>query len=107
MTVEELLRERDESANVAYMAFAMHVRSNKFGLFCFFEGKDSPYYRLRVRDVCKDNYYPISCSGKSKVLKVYELINSHREYDNYKKAFFIDRDFDEPNSNPNIRLVQS
>lgn len=102
MTVEELRIAREESANVAYITFTKHVKSDKLGLFCFFEGKDSPYYGLRVKSVFNGNYYPINCSGKSQVLKVYELINYHREYDAYKKAFFIDRDFDVAVSNPQI-----
>jgi predicted ATP-dependent endonuclease of OLD family len=42
------------------------------------------------------------------VLAVYRLINIHREYDKYKKAFFIDRDFNEPLAphNLNIYLMQ-
>lgn len=102
MTAEQLRKAREESANVAYLTFAKHIKSDKLGLFCFFEGKDSPYYISRVKSIFSGNYYPINCSGKSKVLKVYELINYHREYDNYKKAFFIDRDFDFPVLNSKI-----
>ena len=39
------------------------------------------------------NYHNIHCGGRDKVLKVYQLISYHREYDKYKKAFFIDKDF--------------
>ena len=102
MTVEELRKARAESSNAAYIAFINHISLDKLGLFCFFEGKDSPYYISRVKSVFKGNYYPINCTGKSKVLKVYELINNHREYDVYKKGFFIDRDFDPSVSNEAI-----
>ena len=102
MTAEQLRKAREESANVAYLTFTKHIKSDKLGLFCFFEGKDSPYYISRVKSVFNGNYYPINCSGKSKVLKVYELINYHSEYDNYKKAFFVDRDFDFSLSNDKI-----
>lgn len=102
MTAEELRKAREESANVAYLTFAKHIKSDKLGLFCFFEGKDSPYYISRVKNIFNGNYYPINCSGKSKVLKVYELIDYHREYDAYKKAFFVDRDFDSSLQNPKI-----
>jgi hypothetical protein len=67
-------------------------------LFCFFEGErgsDNSYYIPRIKQFT-DNYYTINCKGKEKVLKVHELIKAHREYDKYKKAFFIDRDFDKP-----------
>jgi tetratricopeptide (TPR) repeat protein len=102
MTVEELRKAREEAANVAYMTFTKHIKEDKNGLFCFFEGKDSPYYFSRIKSVYAGNYYPIVCSGKEKVLKVYELIDYHREHDCYKKAFFIDRDFDLPTQNPHI-----
>jgi hypothetical protein len=102
MNVEEMRRAREESANVAYMIFNKHVREGKFGLFCFFEGKDSPYYVLRIRMIYNGNYYPITCLGKSKVLKVNELIQYHREYDGFKTAFFIDKDFDTSVMNPKI-----
>lgn len=99
---EDLIREREESANVAYMTFMKHIRQDKNGLFCFFEGNDAPYYQIRIRNVYQDNYYPIKCKGKSKVLKVYELINNHRIYDKYRKGFFVDSDFDLPINNPAI-----
>jgi Protein of unknown function (DUF4435) len=102
MNIEDMRRAREESANVAYMTFNKHIREGKLGLFCFFEGKDSPYYISRIRMFYNTNYYPIICSGKSKVLKVNELIQCHREYDDFKTAFFIDKDFDPPVMNPKI-----
>jgi hypothetical protein len=94
MMVEKLREAREESANVGFQTFTKHIREDKLGLFCFFEGKDSPYYYPRIKSVFTGNYYPINCSGKSNVLKVYELIRFHREYNIYKKCFFVDRDFD-------------
>lgn len=102
MTVEELRRAREESANVPYMTFCKHLQADKLGLFCFFEGKDSPYYSLRIKTIFQGNYFPINCSGKAKVIKVDELIDYHREYDRYKKGFFVDKDFDFPISNNKI-----
>ncbi len=102
MNLVDKLRESRESANVAYQTFAKHIRENKNGLFCFFEGKDSPYYHLRIKQVFEGKYYPIKCGNKDKVLKVFKLIDYHNVYDKYKKAFFIDRDFDPPESNPRI-----
>lgn len=92
--IDELRNSRDK-AQVAYLEFALHTRKGKDGLFCFFEGKDNPYYISRIKRFT-ENYHPIKCHGREKVLKVYELITAHREYDKYKKAFFIDRDFNPP-----------
>lgn len=102
MRKEDLIRAREENANVAFVEFVQHIRQDKNGLFCFFEGKDMPYYYNKVRQVYQGNYYAISCKGKSKVLKVYELINYHQIYDKYKKGFFVDSDFDLPINNPAI-----
>ncbi len=96
MSVDDLRRAREENANVSFMDFDKHIRENKDGLFCFFEGKDSPYYRLRITQIWEENYYPITCLGKKKVKKVYELIKYHIEYNKYKKCFFVDSDFDPP-----------
>jgi len=79
----------------------LHVSKNKDGLFCFFEGKDSPYYSSRIKRFT-ENYHSIKCGGKDKVLDVYRLITNHTEYEKYKKAFFIDRDFDKSLINPDI-----
>lgn len=95
MLYTEILRLSREKPQVAYQEFALHTRENKDGLFCFFEGKDNAYYVPRIKRFI-NNYHPIHCGGREKVLEVYRLITIHREYDKYKKAFFIDRDFNEP-----------
>lgn len=99
--VETLRQDRDKS-QVAYHEFMLHVNANKDGLFCFFEGKDGSYYAQRIKQFVTIDYHPIKCNGKEKVLKVYELISGHIEYRKYKKAFFIDKDFDEPIINSDI-----
>lgn len=101
MDVNELRRAREESL-APYQEFEKHIREDKLGLFCFFEGKDSPYYYPRIKQATALTIFPIKCNGKKLVLKVYELIGYHREYEKYKKAFFIDRDFNESLNNPDI-----
>jgi len=97
------LRKSRQKAQVAYQEFVLHAGKGKDGLFCFFEGKDNAYYVPRIKRFT-DNYHPIKCGGRDKVLDVYRLITIHSEYDKYKKAFFIDRDFNEslPARNPPI-----
>ncbi|MEO0684252.1 MAG: DUF4435 domain-containing protein [Cyanobacteria bacterium J06649_11] len=92
--LEELRSSRDK-AQVAYQEFALSTRRWPNSLFCFFEGKDNSYYVPRIKEHT-NNYYPIRCGGREKVLEVYALINNHSEYFRYRKAFFIDRDFNEP-----------
>jgi hypothetical protein len=97
------LRKSRKKAQVAYQEFMLHTGKGKDGLFCFFEGNDNTYYVPRIKRFT-DNYHPINCGGRDKVLDVYRLITIHSEYDKYKKAFFVDRDFNEslPPRNPPI-----
>lgn len=95
MSYLEELRSGKENPSVAYTDFILHTRESKNGLFCFFEGKDNAYYVPRIMQFTK-YYHPIGCGGRSKVLEVYRLIKFHPEYNKYKKAFFIDTDFNPP-----------
>lgn len=100
------LRKSRSKAQVAYQDFILHTRANKDGLFCFFEGKDNAYYISRVKKYI-NQYHFINCGGRENVLEVYKLINYHREYDKYKKGFFIDRDFNPPLSPPNPEIFET
>ena len=92
MSYLEKLRASRDKAQVADREFALSTRQKKDSLFCFFEGKDNAYYMPRIKNYT-DDYCPIRCGGRDRVLAVYELITCHSEYDKYRKAFFIDRDF--------------
>ncbi len=89
------LRKSKDKAQVAYSEFMLSTERFSDSLFCFFEGKDNPYYVSRIKQFTM-KYHPIKCGGRENVLKVHKLINNKREYDKYKKGFFIDRDFNEP-----------
>lgn len=98
MNVKEM-RQARKRAPVAYLDFTRQCNNlddlhNK--LFCFVEGEDSKYYSVRVSLICYDlDYEFFECNGKSEVLRLYEMINEHKEYDKHKKAYFVDKDFDE------------
>jgi uncharacterized protein YfbU (UPF0304 family) len=97
MTYIEELRQSRDKAQVAFLEFAQSTRKFSAHLFCFFEGKDNPYYIPRIRRFT-EQYYPIKCGGREKVLEVYKIIINRPEYNVYKKAFFIDRDFNPPSN---------
>jgi len=94
MTVEELRKSRDK-AQVAFTEFMNSTRKYPDYLFCFFEGKDNAYYVPRIKRFTAQ-YQPIKCGGRDRVIEVHSLISNRPEYSNYKKAFFIDRDFNVP-----------
>lgn len=92
------LRQSKDKATVAYQEFALSTKTYNDHLFCFFEGNDNPYYVPRIQKFTK-SIYPINCGGRDKVLRVYELISKQEVYNKYSKAFFIDRDFNNPIQN--------
>jgi len=92
MNYLEQLRSSKDKASVAFQEFALSTRLFNDYIFCFFEGKDNPYYIPRIIPFC-EKIKPINCGGKEKVLRVFELIKNQDVYQKYKKAFFIDRDF--------------
>jgi hypothetical protein len=94
MTYIEELRTSLNKPQVAFQEFALSTRILSEHLFCFFEGKDNAYYVPRIKRFT-DKYHPINCAGRDKVLGVYRLITNRPEYNHYKKAFFIDRDFNQ------------
>lgn len=94
-TYVEKLRESRDKAQVAFQEFGLLVGKYPNNMFCFFEGKDNAYYIPRLRQYT-DKYYPIKCGGREKVLKVYNLIKGQKVYDKYTKAFFVDKDFNQP-----------
>jgi Protein of unknown function (DUF4435) len=95
MTYIEQLRQSRDKAQVAFTEFAQSTSRCSTHLFCFFEGKDNAYYVPRIRRFTTQ-FYPIKCGGREKVLEVYKIIINRPEYNHYKKAFFIDRDFNPP-----------
>lgn len=94
LTVEDLVREKENATSVAYQRFVLLINISPDSLFCFFENKDAPYYNLRIKTNVTRSFHYISCGGKSMVLKAYKIIRGHEEYNAYRCAFFIDRDFD-------------
>ncbi|MCJ8155767.1 DUF4435 domain-containing protein [Chryseobacterium sp. SSA4.19] len=107
LTVEDLKREREEATSVAYQKFVLLTSSKENSLFCFFENKDAPYYHLRIKANFNGDFQYISCGNKAMVKKAYKLIKNHKEYNKYKLAFFIDKDFDESIKNQYSEIYET
>ncbi len=106
--VNDLRREREESANVQYIEFNSLVSLFPNDLVCFFEGQDTDYYYPRIKKYNTAlEIHSVKCKGMKYVLKVHQLISFHREYDKYKKAFFVDRDFNVPLTPQNPPIFQT
>lgn len=94
--VDKLLIEAHTSSCVAFHTFVLYTCKNNTCFYCFFEGKDAPYYFPRIKSFVNEHeVIPINCGGKSKVIEVYKIIKGISEYDKYIKGYFVDSDFDE------------
>ncbi|OQX96396.1 MAG: hypothetical protein B6I24_11510 [Bacteroidetes bacterium 4572_128] len=94
VTKENLKKKYKNSASVTFQKFSLLSVEFPNDLFCFYEGKDAPYYFPRIKNHFGSNNHPIICGNKSSVIRVHKLTNSKVEYTKYKKAYFVDRDFD-------------
>ena len=72
----------------AFRKFNLAIQKNPDYLFCFFEGSDEVYYAERIK-MFTEKYKIIPCGGRQRLLKTYQLIKANKEYDKYKKAFFL------------------
>lgn len=102
----EQMRNSTMKPVVAYTEFMNSTAKLPNHLFCFFEGKDNTYYVPRIKKHTTD-FHPIKCGGRSKVLEVHNLIKNQEVYNKYKKAFFIDRDFNETLSLQNPPIFET
>lgn len=98
----ELLELTQVTPTVAFHKFVLLSRGKSNDFFCFFEGKDSQYYSSRIKQIVQRSYHPISCGNKKAVLQTYNLFKSSDDYKSYRKAFFIDKDFDESITDSNV-----
>jgi hypothetical protein len=89
------LRDSRSKAVAVFVEFTRLYKQYESALYCFFEGEDSRYYGVRIKNIVrpeKDIY--LRCSGKEGVLGIYRMLSSRKHYVSAKTAYFIDRDFD-------------
>jgi hypothetical protein len=64
-------------------------------IFCFFEGQDSTYYDVRIRNEFNEwKLSYLSCSGKDTLRAVYVSITRNQYLQDAMTMFFFDRDYD-------------
>ncbi|MEG4321553.1 MULTISPECIES: DUF4435 domain-containing protein [unclassified Microcoleus] len=94
MSVDKLRASRNKAVTV-FVEFTRLYKQYESALYCFFEGEDSKYYGIRIKNIArpeKDIY--LSCNGKEGVLGIYRMLSSRKHYANVRAAYFVDRDFD-------------
>lgn len=100
ITKENIKNTVDSSISVVFHRFQSYCKEeNKTKLFCFFEGKDAPFYSPRIKGYF-DNYLNFKCNNKKNTIKLYNKIKDKKT--DYQLAFFIDKDFDDSLGNSDI-----
>jgi Protein of unknown function (DUF4435) len=94
MSVESLRASRNRAVAV-FVEFSRLYKEYPFALYCFFEGDDSKYYGIRIKNIIRpEKYINLSCNGKEGVLDIHRMLSARKYYSSVKAAYFIDRDFD-------------
>ena len=91
-----MLDKIERTPTVPFQRFELHT--NTYGqdcLYCFVEGKDLPYYSIRVEAVSGIQCCCIDSGGKKNVVSLCQLLKNKPEYSKYKTAYFVDRDYDD------------
>lgn len=108
MDLVDKLRQESSSEHVAYTEFILKLNKRKEYLFCFFEGKDDyKYYGIRVSNICQREFEAIDCGGKENVRGVKKLIEQKVEYSAVATSYFIDQDYENHSSIPNLYCLPS
>jgi hypothetical protein len=95
MSVDKLRDSRGKAVTI-FIEFTRLYKQYESALYCFFEGEDSKYYGIRIKNIVrpeKDIY--LNCNGKEGVLGIYRMLSSRNYYKNARTAYFVDRDFDQ------------
>lgn len=94
MSVNTLRQSRDKAV-VVFMEFTRLYKQDPSALYCFFEGEDSKYYGVRIKNIIRpEKAFYLDCRGKDGVLGIHKMLSSRKYYANVRAAYFIDRDFD-------------
>ena len=96
----ENLMAKLEVANVGFHRY--NENKNIHSLFCFMEGRHDPdYYMGVIRSICGDDVVTINCGSKQNVIDIYSRVYPS-DHNQYRLAFFVDRDFDQLINDSNI-----
>ena len=94
MSVNKLRDSRGKAVAI-FVEFTRLYKQYESALYCFFEGEDSKYYGIRIKNITKpkkDIY--LNCHGKEGVLGIYRMLSSRNHYKTARTGYFVDRDFD-------------
>lgn len=100
-TPESLSQIANESVSVVIQKFCCSIHNiQPTTLVCFVEGHDLPYYNSRVEAISGKHCVFIDSGGKKNVIKAYRYFCNKTQYADYKKLYFVDRDYDDNSGLP-------
>lgn len=100
-TPESLAQIANESVSVVIQKFCCSINNTQpTTLICFVEGHDLPYYNSRVEAISGKHCIFIDSGGKKNVIKAYHYFCNNAKYIDYKKLYFVDRDYDDNSELP-------
>lgn len=100
-TPESLYQIANESVSVVIQKFCCSIHNfQPATLVCFVEGHDLPYYNSRVEAISGKHCIFIDSGGKKNVIKAYHYFCNNAKYIDYKKLYFVDRDYDDNSELP-------
>ena len=95
-TPESLTQIANESVSVVIQKFCCSIsKVQPATLVCFVEGHDLPYYNSRVEAISGRHCVFIDSGGKKNVIRAYHYFCGKSQYSDYKKLYFVDRDYDD------------
>ncbi|WP_308687804.1 DUF4435 domain-containing protein [Streptococcus oralis] len=103
VTIENHLESLTESS-VIWERYTRDAKINPNRYFVFYEGEDRQYYDCRIQQYT-ETYNTYAVGGKSKVLKLFEKFTQEGESTLANKLFFIDKDYEHHQVNPDIYMT--
>lgn len=95
-TPESLTQIANDSVAVVIQKFCCSIsKMQPASLVCFVEGHDLPYYNSRVETISGSHCVFIDSGGKKNVIRAYHYFCGKNQYSDYKKLYFVDRDYDD------------
>lgn len=95
-TPEALAQTANDSVSVIIQKFCCLIgRVRADSLICFVEGYDLPYYNSRIESISGRHCVFVDSGGKKNVIKANRYFCSQPNYTQFKKLYFVDRDYDD------------
>jgi hypothetical protein len=111
MNRPDFLKKSARSYSRVWSEFIRAFKKDSGKFYCFFEGKyDIKYYGIRIDNALRytdegAEWCHFWCDGKPNLLSLFELIMTDERYQSAWVAFFVDRDFDDPECLPNTEKL--